>query len=51
MPTFTFIVDPVSVLEVKFSSPKDDTNLIATTKVIAVKLIPHYCFENIPRGG
>lgn len=46
MPIFTFIIDPIFVLEVKFSSPKNENDLTATT----VKLIPWYSFENILLG-
>ena len=47
MPIFTFIVDLILVLEVKFASPKNDNNLTATPKVMSC---PHCCFENIPLG-
>lgn len=38
MPIFTFIVDPILALEVKFSSPKNENNLTATTKVMSCEI-------------
>lgn len=34
----TFIVDFISILEVKFSSPKNENNLTATTKVMSCEI-------------
>ena len=50
MPTFTLIVDPVLVLEVKFSSLKTENNLTATTKVMKCEIIsPLLLWKYTPR--
>ena len=46
----TFIVDSISVLEVKFSSPKNENNLTATTKVMSCEIIfPLLFWKYTPR--